>query len=67
MDPRGNKPGIESACTPPIERLPFSARSEGEMDVPEIFAAPLPEVVAVLETWETFDQVAEHLPDLRVA
>jgi len=37
------------------------------MDVPEIFAAPLPEVVAVLETWETFDQVAEHLPDLRVA
>jgi transglutaminase-like putative cysteine protease len=67
VDPRGNKPGIESGCTPPIEQLPFSAQSEGGVDVPGIFEAPLPEVVAVLESWETFDQVAEHLPDLRVA
>jgi transglutaminase-like putative cysteine protease len=64
VDPRGNKLGLESACTPPRERLPFSVQSEGEMDVSGIFAAPLREVVAVLESYGTFDQVAEHLPDL---
>lgn len=67
IDPRGNKPGLRADCTPPIECLPFSPLSAGEVDVPGIYSEPLPEIVEVLESSRTYTEVAGRLPDLREA
>jgi hypothetical protein len=37
-----------------------------ERDLPEIWAEPLPEVVRVLESFETYDQVLANLPDIEL-
>ncbi len=67
LDARGNKDGIEAKFTPPIEKLAFSILFEGEADVtsfPEIWSAPLPEVIRVLAN--SFQEVAENLPDVEI-
>lgn len=63
LDPRGNKPGLESRFDPPREVLPFSPDGEGEGDLPGIWAEPLPVVVASLEACSTFEEVLAALPD----
>jgi transglutaminase-like putative cysteine protease len=49
VDPRGDKPGIHSGFTPPIESLPFTPQRPGEMDLPERFADALACVVSTLD------------------
>lgn len=67
MDPRGSKPGIlQAKFCPPNEALAFPIKSVGEVDSPEIWADPMPEVVTVLTKYETFEQVAGNLPDMEV-
>lgn len=63
VDPRGDKPGVETAFCPPVERLAFHPVRPGEMDIPGRFADPLPEVLHVLRQWHTADEVLSHLPD----
>ena len=63
IDARGNKPGVDAQFSPPVECLAYSPDSEGEADIPGIFAEPLPEVVEVLERCRTWSEVLAQPPD----
>jgi transglutaminase-like putative cysteine protease len=64
IDARGNKPGVNAQFCPPDEQLAFPIQVAGEMDLPEIYADPLPQVVEALTTYQTYLEVAAHLPDI---
>ena len=64
IDARGNKPGVDAQFCPPSERLAFPVRAPDEADLPEILPEPLPEVVRVLTTCATVEEVYENLPDV---
>lgn len=64
VDPRGNKANVNAQFTPPIEQLAFQLIADGEADLPEIWAEPLPSVVKSLRTYKTYDALSEHLPDV---
>ena len=66
IDARGNKPGVAAAFTPPREQLAFPVLAPEERDLPEIWAAPLPQVVASLTGHATVEDVAAHLPDIEL-
>ena len=63
IDPRGNKPGLASDFTPPVECLPYSADRPGERDLAGRFAEPPPDVVATLRRAKTAAEVLRNLPD----
>jgi transglutaminase-like putative cysteine protease len=64
IDPRGNRGRIDAAFTPPVERLAYTIRYPGEMDLPGVKPYPLPAVIKVLESCQTYDEVLARLPDL---
>lgn len=64
VDPRGNKPGVSSAFTPPVESLPYTPRLRGEMDIPGLFPDAMACVVSTLRTWPTAADVRANLPDM---
>jgi transglutaminase-like putative cysteine protease len=64
LDARGNKPGIAAEFTPPTEQLAFGIHDRNERDLPEIWAEPLPLVVAALESQPDVAAVLAHLPDI---
>ncbi|MFW5426800.1 MAG: transglutaminase family protein [Methylophagaceae bacterium] len=64
IDARGNKENVTAEFTPPVEQLAFPIITEGEADLPEIWAEPLPDIVTVLEKYNSYDQVAANLPDI---
>ena len=66
IDARGNKKGISAQFTPPQENLAFPINVEGEADFLEIWSEPLPIVVSVLNQYNTFQQVANNLPDVEI-
>lgn len=66
VDARGNNPGITAKFCPPVEALAFKIIAKSERDFPEIWAEPLPLVVAALTENKTVEQVAENLPDIEV-
>lgn len=46
VDPRGNKPGIDSKFSVETEKLAYPIRTElGEVDYPEVYTEPLPSVL----------------------
>lgn len=65
-DARGIKPGHDTQFTPPIEALPYVARSPGEAELPEIWDEPLPFVVDTLTRYDDIEAVRRHLPDTDV-
>jgi len=66
VDARGNKPGVDAQFCPPVEKLAFPTITEGEADLPDIHSEPLPEIIEVLTRSNTFQCVADHLPDIAV-
>ena len=66
IDARGNKEGINAQFTPPHEQLAFAINLKREADLPEIWPAPLPGVVSVLEKSKTYQDVYENLPDIEI-
>jgi transglutaminase-like putative cysteine protease len=66
IDPRGNKAGIDAQFVPPVEQLAFKIQLDGEANLPEIYADPLPEVIRALTSYDTYDAVAENLPDIQI-
>ena len=66
IDPRGEKPGVTSAFTPPLERLAYAPKLAGEGDLPEIWPDPLPVVVDALTGAATWDAVLARLPDVEL-
>jgi transglutaminase-like putative cysteine protease len=63
VDARGNKANVNTQFVPPIEQLAYQPSIEGEKDFPNIWADPMPEVVQALRSYQTYDALAEHLPD----
>lgn len=50
VDPRGNKPGIDSRFSPQDEKLAYPIRPElGEVDYPDVRVAPLPAVLRAMQ------------------
>ncbi|EKF73397.1 transglutaminase [Alcanivorax hongdengensis A-11-3] len=66
VDARGNKDGVDAQFTPPVEQLAYPIINEGEADLPEIWAEPLPVIVKTLEKYTTYQAVAENLPDIAI-
>lgn len=64
LDARGNKPGIDAAFTPPVEQLAFAIRVPGEADLPEIWAEPLPMIVAALNSGKRVVDLLNSFPDI---
>ncbi len=51
VDPRGNKPGIDSQFSMSEEKLAYPIRPElGEVDYPDVLVAPLPEVIEAMRS-----------------
>ncbi|GAB1429999.1 transglutaminase family protein [Ignavibacteria bacterium] len=49
LDPRGNKPGIDSQFSTDTERLAYPIREElGEIDYPNVFTSPLLSVIKAM-------------------
>lgn len=63
VDPRGDKTGVTSDFCPPVERLPFTPKLEGERDVTGRYSDALSCVVSTLQQWPTADEVRANLPD----
>jgi len=66
IDARGNKKGVEAEFTPPIEALAFPIITEGEADLPEIWAEPLQVVIDALNPASNYEYVANNLPDIEI-
>ncbi|MDW7731981.1 MAG: transglutaminase family protein [Methanolobus sp.] len=64
VDARGNKEGVDARFNPPHEQLAYEARIDGEADLPEIWADPLPVVVEALTTYKSYNEVYDNLPDV---
>lgn len=64
VDARGNKSGVSAQFTPPQEQLAFTIKELHEKDFPEIWAEPMPLIVATLEKYSTVTEVYENLPDI---
>jgi len=66
IDARGNKQGVSAEFRPPVEKLAFPIVTQGEADLPEIWAEPLPVVTEVLIDSKTYQEVADNLPDIEL-
>jgi transglutaminase-like putative cysteine protease len=66
VDARGNKPGVDAQFTPPKEQLAFPIQLPGETDFSEIWAEPLPIVLAALQSQKTWDGMLANLPDIAI-
>ena len=66
IDPRGNKHGVDAQFDPPNERLAWPVTVEGEGHLRDVWADPLASVVAVLRSYNTWEGVQDHLPDIPV-
>lgn len=64
IDARGNKEGVDAQFCPPEEKLAFNLVTEGEMNLPDIYAEPLPVVVQALTEHHTYLAVLQNLPDI---
>jgi len=66
IDARGNKKGVSAEFSPPTEKLAFPIAIQGEADLPEIWADPLPIVIQTLKQYKTVQEVANNLPDVEL-
>jgi len=66
IDARGDKQGIAARFCPPKEELAFQIIMEGEVNLPEIYAEPLPMIIDTLELNKTCQDVYENLPDIEL-
>ena len=64
IDPRGNKPGVDAAFCPPLEKLAFPIIIDGEADLSEIWPEPLTIVIEALKAGKDYLDVANNLPDV---
>lgn len=62
IDARGNNTKINAQFLPPHEDLAFTVNVSGEVDFFEVCSDPLTEVVSILESSETYQEVIAKLP-----
>jgi len=66
IDPRGNKEGVNAEFEPPIEKLAFPIRFNGEKDFTKIYSEPLDIIVDTLTKYKTCESVRSNLPDIEI-
>jgi transglutaminase-like putative cysteine protease len=66
IDPRGNKDGVDAQFSPPVENLAFKPHLDGEADLSEVWADPLPQIIKALRTYHTYDELSENFPDIEI-
>lgn len=65
IDPRGNKPGIDSQFSTEKEQLAYPIRPEfGEIDYPMVFAKPLPSVITAMQCSKNTQELFYTRPDV---
>lgn len=64
IDPRGNKSGVNPEFCPPAEKLAYAIQLPGEADLPEIWPEPLTIVVETLQTYKSYLDLWDNLPDI---
>lgn len=65
VDARGERADITTDFCPPREKLVFAPELAGEYDLPEIWPDPLDHVVNALRQHDAWDEMLEHLPDVK--
>ncbi len=64
LDPRGNKPGVDSQFSMTPEKLAYPIREEmGEVDYPNVFSKPLQEVIASMRDSRDCHQLFTKRPE----
>ena len=63
IDPRGNKPGINTQFCPPRERLAWPVEADGEVDYPEIWADTMPIISECHNGYVGFKEISGNFPD----
>lgn len=64
LDPRGNKPGIDSQFSTEKEQLAYPIRPElGEIDYPMVFASPLPSVLTAMQCSKNTQELFYNRPE----
>jgi len=64
LDPRGNKPGINSQFTIEKEQLAYPIRVElGEVDYPQVLFAPLPSVIEAMHASKNCEELFYKRPE----
>lgn len=66
VDARGDKSGINTGFSPPVERLAFSVTMPGEINLPEVWPEPLPVVLNALRLAESARSLQLDLPDVPI-
>ena len=66
IDPRGNKEGVDAQFCPPVEKVAYQPRFDGEADLPEIWHDPLPQIIESLRIYQTYGRFWENLPDIEI-
>ncbi|MGJ8687044.1 MAG: transglutaminase-like domain-containing protein [Spongiibacteraceae bacterium] len=66
LDARGNKLGVAAEFCPPLEELAYPIITEGEADLPDIWAEPMPAITQLLTTATSYQEVADNLPDIEL-
>lgn len=65
VDPRGNKPGVDSQFSINIEKLAYTIHPEiGEVDYPNVFANPLEEVIASMRDSANCHELFTKRPEM---
>jgi Transglutaminase-like superfamily len=64
IDARGNRHDIDAQFAPPVEKLAFSIRLNGEANFQNILAEPLPIVIEALQRCSKWDEMLRNLPDV---
>jgi len=65
VDARGNKEGVDAQFDPPHEKLAFEI-AEHEFDLPDNLPEPLPEVIEVLQKYQSYEEMICHFPDIDI-
>ncbi len=66
IDARGNKAGVDAQFCPPMEKLAFPIVTQGEADLPEIWAEPLTLITDTLERYKTQKELQNNFPDIEL-
>lgn len=64
VDPRGNKPGIDAQFTTDVEQLAYPIdTSKGEIDYPNVYPEPLPEVITAMQNSKDVEELFYNRPE----
>lgn len=64
VDPRGNKPGIDSQFSPQEEKLAYPIREHlGEVDYPNVYTTPLPTVISAMQESHNIGELFYKRPE----